>query len=202
MEKDTSSKLIETATLLFAKKGFAAVSIRELAQAAQVNSALISYHFRGKEGLYLAVLEEQFQPIAEALLMLENMTHLSATERLTLYAKQVAAIHHQRSFLTLFLNSELSTPTPGYEKVLKKYIYRLFRFIRTALADGVANGDFNANLNLDYTTVSLAGIMNFYFIVKPMFREFAPLPGQSDEEYTTQAITIYLNGIIRRREYE
>lgn len=67
MENDTRSKLIEIATPLFATKGFAAVSVRELTVAAQINVSAISYYFNGKEGLYQAVLAEQLAPILQAL---------------------------------------------------------------------------------------------------------------------------------------
>lgn len=200
MEKDAQTRLIEAATPLFARKGFTAVSIRELAQAANVNSALISYHFWGKEGLYHQVLEKQFEPVAQMLAKLEGMDAVPAIERLMFYANHVAAIHRESPFLTHFLNSELTTPTLCYEAVVKKYIARLFRFIRTALMDGMAAGDINPALDLDYAAVSLAGIMNFYFIVKPLFQEFTPQPKQ-DTDYTSQAIKIYLNGIIRRQSY-
>ena len=63
MDKDTKSKLIEAAIPLFPQKGYAGVSIREIADAAGVNSASISYYFGGKEGLYEAVLESIFSQI-------------------------------------------------------------------------------------------------------------------------------------------
>lgn len=202
MEKTAQTKLIETASPLFAKKGFAAVSIRELGQAAKVNSALISYHFGGKEGLYQAVLEEQFVPIAQLLLTLDDLSILPPAERLLKYAANIAVIHRQRPFLTRFLHCELTNPTPCGDATVKKYISQLFRFIRSALQEGVANGAFRADLQLDYATVSLAGIMNFYFIAKPLVKEFMPLSAQADEEYTAQAIDIFLYGIMRRTENE
>lgn len=57
---DPRSQLIAAATPLFAVKGLAGVNVREIARAAGVNASLISYHFGGKEGLYAAVIREQF----------------------------------------------------------------------------------------------------------------------------------------------
>ena len=54
----TRKTLIDTATRIFARDGFHAVSTRDIARAAGVNQALIGYHFRGKDGLYLAVFEQ------------------------------------------------------------------------------------------------------------------------------------------------
>ncbi|MEZ4873455.1 MAG: TetR family transcriptional regulator [Bdellovibrionales bacterium] len=45
-------KLLKVALTLFSKKGYTAVSIREIADKANVNTANISYHFGGKFGLY------------------------------------------------------------------------------------------------------------------------------------------------------
>jgi len=202
MEKDAQTKLLETATLLFSQKGFHAVSIRELARTAQINSALISYYFGGKEGLYQEVLEEQFTLIASLLQSLENMPPLSPIEGLRMYAKNIATIHRQRPFLTKFLMSEIINPTPCGEKIIKKYLSKVFLFIRTAIGEGVASGEFKANLNGDYATISLAGIMNFFFLSKPIFQEFTSLEEGGEGDYTSQAIDTFLNGIIRRKDDE
>jgi AcrR family transcriptional regulator len=53
----TRDALIEAATLVFARDRFSSANLREIAGLAQVNPALIGYHFRNKEGLYLAVFE-------------------------------------------------------------------------------------------------------------------------------------------------
>lgn len=57
----TRERLLEAALSLFANKGFAQTSVREIAQAAQANVAAISYHFGDKAGLYRAVF---FEPVS------------------------------------------------------------------------------------------------------------------------------------------
>jgi AcrR family transcriptional regulator len=63
--KDDSSreKLIRSAERLFATKGFNGVSVRDIANAAGVNSALIGYYFRGKEGLLSEVYLRHCRPL-------------------------------------------------------------------------------------------------------------------------------------------
>ena len=58
---DVKQRLIEAATRLFASGGFDGVGIREIAAEADVNSAMVAYHFGSKEGLYRAVLRAGFE---------------------------------------------------------------------------------------------------------------------------------------------
>lgn len=60
LSQDTRTRLIESAILLFAAKGFDGAGIREIAKHANANSALVAYHFCGKEGLYLEALKAIF----------------------------------------------------------------------------------------------------------------------------------------------
>lgn len=53
----TREMLVASATEAFARVGYHAASTRAIAEAAGVNQALIGYHFRNKDGLYLAVFE-------------------------------------------------------------------------------------------------------------------------------------------------
>lgn len=54
---ETRKKLVDAAVRLFATTGYHAVSTREIARAAGVNPAAIGFHFKGKEGLYAAVID-------------------------------------------------------------------------------------------------------------------------------------------------
>ncbi|MDB5849515.1 MAG: TetR family transcriptional regulator [Rhodoferax sp.] len=55
---EARTRLLHTALRLFADKGFAKTSTRQIAQAAGVNIAAISYYFGDKTGLYKATFTE------------------------------------------------------------------------------------------------------------------------------------------------
>lgn len=55
---DSRARLLDAALRLFAEHGFAKTSIRQIAEAASVNTALISYYFGDKKGLYRATFTE------------------------------------------------------------------------------------------------------------------------------------------------
>ncbi|CAN5327293.1 CerR family C-terminal domain-containing protein [soil metagenome] len=61
----TYDRLLETATAHFGAKGFDGASTREIAAASGTAMSSITYHFGGKEGLYLAVADHIAARIAE-----------------------------------------------------------------------------------------------------------------------------------------
>ena len=85
-------KLLAAATPLFAAKGFSGTNVREIAGAAGVNVSLISYHFGGKEGLYSAVLSEQFAGFARIAAL--AVTNSPVTEIFASYLLECGVCFH------------------------------------------------------------------------------------------------------------
>lgn len=56
----TREKIIKAATRLFAERGLGGVTVREICRAADVNGALVNYHFRNKDGLYRECVERVY----------------------------------------------------------------------------------------------------------------------------------------------
>ncbi len=57
---ETKDKLCSVACELFAQQGPDGTSVRQIADAAGVNSALVSHYFGGKEGLYEACIDSMY----------------------------------------------------------------------------------------------------------------------------------------------
>jgi len=62
-KESSREKLIKSAERLFAERGFDGVSVRDIANNANVNSALVGYYFRGKEGLLAEVYMRHCEPL-------------------------------------------------------------------------------------------------------------------------------------------
>jgi AcrR family transcriptional regulator len=71
---DTRDRILDSAETLFAEKGVAATSLREITRDAEVNLAAVNYHFGSKTGLFEAVLERRLLPL--------NRERLEALDRL------------------------------------------------------------------------------------------------------------------------
>ncbi len=66
-EKNDSPKdrILNEAEILFAEKGFHAVTVREITRSAKCNLAAVNYHFGNKENLYLEVFKQRWIPRAK-----------------------------------------------------------------------------------------------------------------------------------------
>ena len=62
----TRSELLEIATRVFAESGYSGTRVDEIAARTRTTKRMIYYYFGGKEGLYLAVLENAYRSIREA----------------------------------------------------------------------------------------------------------------------------------------
>jgi TetR/AcrR family transcriptional regulator len=59
----TRDRILDVAEALFAERGFAGTSVRDIAAAAGLTAASLYNHFEGKEALYDAVLERGIRPL-------------------------------------------------------------------------------------------------------------------------------------------
>ena len=68
--KDTSGKILKAAAKLFARYGYDGVSVKAISREAGANSALISYYYGGKPGLYQAVLKQKAESLKSAMVFM------------------------------------------------------------------------------------------------------------------------------------
>src|SRR5262245_43230067 len=59
----TRERILDVAEALFAERGFAGTSVRDIAASAGLTAASLYNHFDGKEALYDAVLERGIRPL-------------------------------------------------------------------------------------------------------------------------------------------
>jgi len=192
---DSRTNLINVATPLFAEKGFNGVNVREIAGVAGINVSMISYYFGGKEGLYGAVLSQQFgslQRVSEiALLDIEPL------EKFELYVRETIARYRKNPYLLRFYTSELTNPTPCFATLVKPAIQGVVQILQKVFADGLAHRQFREGLDPADTAIALAGMINFYFLLEPVTRELVDHSPERDEELTAHIMEIFRNGVLK-----
>ncbi|MFW5887873.1 MAG: TetR family transcriptional regulator [Bacteriovoracia bacterium] len=62
-ELDSKKRILDSAKILFAHKGFKGTSIRDIAKAANVNVSAINYYFQNKENLFQELIRNSYHEI-------------------------------------------------------------------------------------------------------------------------------------------
>jgi AcrR family transcriptional regulator len=75
----TRDRILETAEVLFATKGYEGTSLRDITDRAGVNVAAVNYHFGSKEGLLREVLDRVVVPINQRRLQLLEREYETGT---------------------------------------------------------------------------------------------------------------------------
>ncbi|HYK34807.1 TetR/AcrR family transcriptional regulator [Alloacidobacterium sp.] len=129
-QEDARTRLIDAAITLFAEKGYEGTSVRDLAKAADVNVAAVSYHFGSKDALYTEALRACLAPCGE---IRERMqVHLDdARRRKTRKAAEEALRGCIRDFLEILVSPaakhshlvmrEQSEGKPRFEPVIREF---------------------------------------------------------------------------------
>ena len=87
-DEHTRHRLLRCAVQIFDRKGYAAASVREIAELAGVAKPALYYHFGSKEGLLVAILEAASSEFADAMTLAVQRTG-SARQRLVALCEDV-----------------------------------------------------------------------------------------------------------------
>ena len=76
-QQSLKTRILDTAEELFAENGYAATSIRRIADKAGVNPALVHYYFGNKKALLQKVMERALEPLGQAIAAMKTGTEAS-----------------------------------------------------------------------------------------------------------------------------
>ncbi|MCO7226191.1 TetR/AcrR family transcriptional regulator [Pleionea sp. CnH1-48] len=168
-------KLIAAAIELLSEKSYRSVTIREIAERADVNSAMIRYYFENKENLFLAMFEElsvEHFNLVENAVALENPVREFIYSTLNMIGKNTGMM---RLIHDEILREDSPLKVAFIERFPKKMAQRLPRLIQAQIDKGLMRSD----LNPKFAALSLMSMIIFPFTV-PDVREQAWQMSQDD----------------------
>ena len=140
-ELNARQRLLETAISMFAKKGYAGTSVREIVEQAGVSKPVLYYYFKSKEGLFLAILDQaeslQKQLLSEVLISEGDVLN----RLLTLYRRIYAGISERRSLYKMIHELIFGPPqgAPAYD--FTRYHRHMIDAIDKIYCRGLAGGE-------------------------------------------------------------
>ncbi|WP_249872019.1 forespore capture DNA-binding protein RefZ [Oceanobacillus saliphilus] len=166
----TKQKVIDAASSLFFQKGFHGTSVRDIAERASVNVSLISYYFKGKQGLLEYAVtnyyEEYLRTLEESL---EKTTAHSPLEKLNNLIFTI--IHYKQSNhqLTCFIQRELSLDSVFVREMAVTYLAKENYYIRQTFFD-VLHGRVKGDMR-HYLLMQLKGMLITPYILHSEWKE-------------------------------
>ncbi|MBL3657854.1 TetR family transcriptional regulator [Fulvivirga sediminis] len=157
MSKD---KILKAADMLFVEKGFDATSIRELAQEAEVNIAMISYYFGSKESLLEEIIAKRLFYTRERIEEYKKMD-IPAIELLfkliDLYVDRI--LSHKKFNMMLHRELSLSQRHDLHERILDGLELN-WNEIKKVVTDGQNGGVFKKEADVEMVIMTIFGLIN------------------------------------------
>ena len=194
MEKtDNRTRLMDVGTQLFAEKGLHGVSVRELTQAAETSISMISYHFGSKEGLYSAVLQQQFDCFQEIREIRETVS--DPVSLIESYLRWTFQRHRNHPYLLRFYTSELTNPTLFFEPIVMPVIDEVILTMAAAIEEGKRRKMFREEIDATNAALALAGMVNYFFLSRLATRDLINQAPDQDEKLIHEYLAIFTRGI-------
>ena len=147
----TKTHIVRAAVELFSIQGFGGTSIREISEAAKVNAALISYHFKNKQGILEWIMVDYFERLFKELESRESGQALEEAVFTELMEAVDIVIRYQCRNLEVsrIIQRELSVDSMLVREVMSTYITRLKAYFSTYLESGIETGFFRRDVDVD-----------------------------------------------------
>jgi len=181
----------DAATELFAERGFARVSIQEIADSAQTHKTTVLYHFDTKEALYSAVLDEALGRIAEVMreFLASGFAGEGMRERMAYMLDQIHAHFAQHPAHARLLEWELlevAAPNVYFEHFVERIYLPAVTSIEKAVAKGIIR-PVEPALFIHDLHVELIG----YFCHRPLIERMKP-----GDAFSTEALIARRNHLL------
>lgn len=202
--KDFSDKqkhILEIGERLFATKGFDGTSVRDIAQEAGVNVAMISYYFGSKEKLLEAVFDMRVQQIQARLLDMVRDDSLSPQKKIDRLIEQSAArMFSNQHFYKLMVREQISIGNSPIVRIIHETKKQNHEFIKTIIMEGQAMGVFRQQVDIPLLLVTMFGTINHFISTQHHYKDIHNLNDMPEDDfrhYMQQKIVTHLKTIFQ-----
>jgi AcrR family transcriptional regulator len=181
---DKQVQIMETAEILFAEKGFNGTSVRDIAEKAHVNLAMISYYFGSKDKLLESLFDYRGEHVK---LKLESMVEdktLGSFEKLDLLIDHyIEKIMNQQCFSRIMLREQVVNHTGITAELITQMKKRNQQIISKLIHQGQKKGEFKRNIDIPLMMATLVGTAGHIIATQPYYKEINNLQSMNEEEF-------------------
>jgi TetR/AcrR family transcriptional regulator len=191
---EVRERLLSGATGLFAAKGYAATTVREIVERAGVTKPVLYYYFRSKEGIYLDLMREPFGKFA-ALVEETLLEAGSAKERLfrlclMAYDIFIENLDTARVMYSIYYGPPQGAPFIDFDAYHRQFQEAVLQVLR----EGIRNGEFR-RVDLHDAMWAVVGAVNVAMEV-----ELCHPPQSLGRDGVRRVLELVLEGIVLNRK--
>jgi len=204
MGMDFSEKqiqIIETAEALFADRGYDGISVRDIADEAGVNVAMISYYFGSKEKLMEAIFELRLgtmQMRVETLIKDDSMTPLQKMN--LLIDEHIDRVMHKQCFHKVMYTVQLTNKNPAILKAANALKLRSAKLVSELIKEGQKKGVFKKKVDVILMLNTMVGTVSSTMMSLPYYKEFnnqADMPQEDFEAIVKRRLSIHIKSLFK-----
>jgi AcrR family transcriptional regulator len=157
----TKQKILDAAIQLFSRKGFRSTSLSDLVQATGLTKGALYHHFKNKDSLFYAVLEN-LRFLWRERVFRDMLEKQSALERLETLFDNHARLIEERETFCLVLSSlvmEMDNVNAEFMDALREIFADLTALIQRIIEKGQESGEIRGDLDPRLLALNLVGMM-------------------------------------------
>ena len=174
LETGTRERLLETASHLFAEKGYASTSVREIVARAGVSKPVLYYYFQSKEGLYYAILKWGAEVQKK---IIDDVFETSGTVQdriIFLYRRIYEEIQAYQGLYKMIHGLIYGPPqgAPGYDFPI--YHRQMFNAVKRICFEGLSSGEIKkTDADVDEVAFLVLSLIDFSLNMNQVLPELA-----------------------------
>lgn len=174
-EQDTELRIKEAARKVFLEKGFTAAKTRDIAEAANINLALLNYYFRTKKKLFDIIMTETLQSFFAGVKQILNEENTSIKEKITQFVEHyIALLSENQNVAPFILNAVRENPSEYVSKIGMHKSIKNSVFIKQ-FEQAKAAGEIAA-IHPIHFLLNLMGLVVFPFMAQPIISAVSGIP--------------------------
>lgn len=122
MVLDTKAMLMDEALKLFSARGYDAVAVQEIVEAAGVTKPTLYHHFGSKRGMLDALLENRYRPLKEQLNVASRYEHDLTGSLRSVVTTYMAFAREHPSFFRLMRSMSIAPPESEAYQAISSYL--------------------------------------------------------------------------------
>ncbi|MDX2417936.1 MAG: TetR/AcrR family transcriptional regulator [Xanthomonadales bacterium] len=191
--------ILEAAEILFAQKGFDAVSMSAIASLASTSKPNIYHHFKNKNDLYLAVIKTAVQRSSALLDTLEDSPG-TFSQRLTGFsAGQLDNILGHKRSTQLILRETLSEGSQHGQEITRLVMGEVFNRLVAMVHQGQQENEFRKDIDPTLAAFMIVSANMFFFQASPTMQHLPEVGFVDDADtYSKGVMDVLINGMLQK----